>query len=107
MTEIKIEGVTREQVASFLPCAIQKVFESYRSFMVKDANDTDSKKFKEQHSAGKVAVAHMELLFKLAQDAGIELSHMAADEDEIRMAIEECERHREEADAMDGDGKLY
>jgi hypothetical protein len=67
---VKVEEATRQQVAVFVPEAIQKAVESYYHFMDLEIEST-AKKFAEHHSAGKVAVAHIQLLLKLAQWADV------------------------------------
>lgn len=66
----KIEESTRRQIAEFLPAAISRTLESYREFSKRDAGG-DSKEFNAHHSACKVAVAHIELLIKLARWADL------------------------------------
>jgi hypothetical protein len=68
---IKIEEATRKQVAVFVPQAIRKAIDSYYGFMDSKI-ETEAKKFAEHHSAGKVALAHIELLIKLARWADVE-----------------------------------
>lgn len=65
-----IEHLTREQVAQFLPQAIEKSLESYRTFMNADIS-SDHKDFSDHHKAAKVAIAHIELLIKLARWADL------------------------------------
>lgn len=65
----KIENSLKEQVARFMPQAIEKALHSYHRFM--DEDEPDTKKFKEHHLACKVAIAHVELLFKLARLADL------------------------------------
>jgi hypothetical protein len=66
----KIEESTRRQIAEFLPAAIERTLESYREFSGRDAGG-DSKAFNAHHAACKVAVAHIELLIKLAKWADL------------------------------------
>lgn len=96
-----IEDATREQVASFLPSAINKALQSYHHFSDSHQPDSsDPKKFAAHHSACKVAIAHVELLLKLARWADIDDSEPT--DDLARMlshAEEEVRRyHDEEAD---------
>ena len=62
----KIEDETRRRIASFLPFAIAKALESYHSFSCQSAPD-EAKEFNAHHTACKVAIAHIELLIKLAR----------------------------------------
>lgn len=82
---VKIEEATREQVAVFLPGLIGKALKSYQEFMdagpeseeepaekdSKSVRRSRNKVFIEHHNAGKVALAHIQLLLKLAQWANI------------------------------------
>ncbi len=74
----KTENMSRAQIADFLPRAISTALASYDLFLEDvpekksggdddDKNDDYPKKFKAHHDACKVALAHIELLFKLAQ----------------------------------------
>lgn len=67
MTDIKLEDATRKQVAEFLPCALSRAILSYKGFIETDADIDDSKKYAEAQKAGRVAVAHIHLLLKLAE----------------------------------------
>jgi hypothetical protein len=67
----KIEEETRAQVAAFLPDALRRSLESYLVFSEKEIS-TDTKKFSDHHTACKVAIAHVNLLLKLAQWADLE-----------------------------------
>lgn len=62
-----IESRSREQIAGFLPDAIAKALTSYHTFATRDVSAEKPKEFSEHHSACKVAVAHIELLLKLAR----------------------------------------
>lgn len=57
---------TKAHIATFLPQAIEKSLQSYHLFMEQEVPD-DAKGFSAHHSAAKVAIAHIELLLKLAQ----------------------------------------
>lgn len=56
----------------FLSAAIKRACESYNGFMVADFITAESKKFTEHQSAGKAAAAHIQLLLKLTQWAGLQ-----------------------------------
>jgi hypothetical protein len=62
-----IEDMSRVQIASFLPDAIAKALTSYQAFMGKDISKDKAKEFSEHHGACKTAIAHIELLLKLAR----------------------------------------
>ncbi len=73
----KNKDETRKSIAAFLPDAIAAALKSYEAFSGSKASADVSKEFKEHHSACKVAIAHIELLIKLANwaelpDAGAE-----------------------------------
>lgn len=61
---------SREDIARFLPDALEKAFESYHCFMAQDVPD-DAKGFGAHHTAAKVAIAHIELLMKLVAIADL------------------------------------
>ncbi len=72
-----IEDKQREQIAQFLPQAMRKAIESYSEFMSQEQarrsdQKTPIKDFSDHHTACKVALAHIELLFKLTKEAGLE-----------------------------------
>ena len=71
----QIEVQTRQDIAVFLPGAIQAALESYQMFseaqITDDASTPSSQAFKAHHDACKVAIAHIELLIKLARWADL------------------------------------
>jgi len=67
----KIEDTTRKQIAAFLPDAIAQTLKSYHTFSQREMDSDDAKTFSEYHKACKVAVAHIELLIKLARWADL------------------------------------
>lgn len=66
----KIEDASRIQIARFLPDAIAKALTSYHRFATGDVS-TDTREFSAHHTACKVAIAHIELLLKLARWADL------------------------------------
>ncbi len=66
----KIEIRTRKQIAEFLPDAITTALCSYQTFSEREEIE-EPKAFKAHHDACKVAIAHIELLIKLAQWADL------------------------------------
>ncbi|HPF78329.1 MAG TPA: hypothetical protein PLF01_03455 [Alphaproteobacteria bacterium] len=70
MTKEHIDPNTRGQIAVFLPSAILKTLNSYDDFTA-NKEPVSSKDFAAHHSACKAALAHLELLLKLAQWAEI------------------------------------
>ncbi len=65
-----LEEKSRKQISTFLPQAVNKSLSSYHAFMAQDVPD-DAKGFSAHHSAAKVAIAHIELLLKLARWADL------------------------------------
>lgn len=78
---------SREDIARFLPDALQKAFESYHQFMEQDVPE-DAKGFGAHHTAAKVAIAHIELLMKLASLANLT---DADDHPELQNAIAQAQ----------------
>lgn len=80
----------RDQIAMFLPQALENAIQSYDEFLKRkeeaadncSAEETEERKkerspsddFKKHHDACKVALAHMELILKMADKAGLESS---------------------------------
>ncbi|MCB1650738.1 MAG: hypothetical protein KDI46_01665 [Alphaproteobacteria bacterium] len=70
----KIEARTRCAIAEFLPHAIETALASYRRFAEDEATtpeENKAKEFKAHHDACKIAIAHIELLIKLARWADL------------------------------------
>ncbi len=61
-----IGAEARLQIAATLPNAIETAIESYHTFMASAQEVDQSKEFKDRHTAAKAALAHIELLLKLA-----------------------------------------
>ena len=98
-----IEGGMRTRIAEFLPQAFAKALVSYQLFLDEGAHE-DAKDFKAHHDACKVAVAHIELLIKLAQWADLP-DETEADEAQqkalaalIKNAKTELGKHKGESD---------
>jgi hypothetical protein len=72
-----IEQQTRQQIAEFLPEAIELAFASYKKFMQDGPKEKQSHEnskgteFIEHHKSAKVAISHIELLIKLAKWADL------------------------------------
>lgn len=97
-----IKEQTRQKIIAFLPDAMKRALESYKTFAEKDLSDEKSGTFKEHHAACKVAIAHVELLTKLARWADVP-EEAAPQQEEIsqadlaamvRKAQKEVERHK-------------
>lgn len=109
-----IEESAREQAKKYLPKLIQSVLKSYHDFlMTEDAEHneepqnekekrTRDKKFTDYHNAGKVAVGHLDLLFKFAKSIGIDTG-----DSERQMLVllahakEETDRFHEQEGSLD------
>lgn len=60
-----LETAMREKIACHLPDAFEAAIKSYREFYDQPAPD-DAKSFAAHHAACKAAIAHLQLLIKLA-----------------------------------------
>ncbi|MCB1530915.1 MAG: hypothetical protein H6853_04840 [Rhodospirillales bacterium] len=67
MTKDKIKEETRLYLQEFLPEALTRALDSYHRFSEREAPQDDAKAFSAHHTACKVAIAHIELLLKLAK----------------------------------------
>ena len=89
----------RATIATHLPDAIECAMQSYRRFYAQETED-DARSFSAHHSACKAAIAHIELLLKLAAWANLPRK----DGDDAALAAlmadarDELERYREEED---------
>lgn len=86
-----IEDDMRGRLAGFLPRALEMALASYRHVSIRKKDDVAD--IKKQHEACKVAVAHVELLLKLARRVDVmpQEDHAAEDE-EMRGILEEARR---------------
>jgi hypothetical protein len=74
-----IENQTRQQIAEFLPEAIELTVTSYKKFMrdgpkekTENSRRTGSENaFTDHHKSAKIAISHIELLIKLAKWADL------------------------------------
>lgn len=81
MSERKIiEARTREQIAEFFPSALEKAIQSYRDHMAKPYKPED---FADTHKQAKVALAHIELLIKLAKWADLSATEGKPSRDQV------------------------
>ncbi len=62
-----IEKQARDQISEFLPHAIGTALKEYQEFIRSVPEVEESKKFSAQYSACKTAIAHIDLLLKLAK----------------------------------------
>ncbi len=63
---VNIEEQTRSEIINFLPDLIARALTSYSQYAERPV-DIESKEFSEYHKSCKVAIAHIELLIKLAK----------------------------------------
>ena len=67
----QINARERREIATFLPAAISRAVNSYRSFSGQNASEKP-KEFGEHHKACRAALSHIELLLKLAEYENLE-----------------------------------
>lgn len=90
MTSIEtIEALSRTQIAEALPDAIETALISYRIFSSKDNTETP-KLFGDHHNACKAAIAHIELLLKLARWIDLDDQNKAKN-DRLKMLLHNAE----------------
>ena len=75
---------TRVKIARFLPKALSTALESYHEFCQMEIPD-GAKGFSAHHSACKEAIAHIELLLKVAQYAHLPDDGVVGDDDQRRL----------------------
>lgn len=98
-----IESASRDQIARFLPDAIATALNSYHLFSERKVSE-EPKEFAAHHGACKVAIAHIELLLKLARWADLPDARAADHNNQIILgalmqeAEEELERYRKGED---------
>ena len=63
----KVQDDTKKRIAEFLPDVIAQALNTYHEFATSTPVEADAKKFAAQQAACKAAVAHIELLVKLAR----------------------------------------
>ena len=98
MTQDQIKESTRIYLQSFLPQALERALDSYQLFSDDKGSFENSKDFSEHHNACKVAIAHVELLLKLAKWAEISTQSKESDDREIQLStmIFEAQKHLEQ-----------
>lgn len=88
----RIEEETRRQIAGFLPDAISIALKSYKNFYGSEDGFETAKDFAAHHGACKAAIAHIELLIKLARWADLPDTNGHKDEDmELALLIASAE----------------
>lgn len=83
MTE-NVNEETRKRIAGFLPDALDIALQSYHSFLRSDI-PPDAKGFSAHHSACKIAIAHIELLLKLAKWAHLPDDNVVGEDQQRRL----------------------
>lgn len=103
---------SKQQIAEFLPRALQTALESYHAFMTATDIPEDAKGFSAHHSAARAAIAHIELLIKLARWADL-ADETAEGQDQstglariIARASAEIEAHGRNGDCPDDPGSF-
>ncbi|MCB1531726.1 MAG: hypothetical protein KDJ35_02540 [Alphaproteobacteria bacterium] len=84
---LKTQDGLRESLVQFLPHALQAALNSYQGFVAREYENEDPKVFKEHHDSCKAAIAHVELLLKLAEKFDI-LGGDENHDENLRMMIE-------------------
>jgi hypothetical protein len=72
----------RVQISAQLETAATRVIDSYRTFMKDEPEAGDARAFAAHHAACKAALAHLDLLLKLARLAGVDAEAAATEGDE-------------------------
>ena len=80
-----LEDRTKKNIIKFLPDAIAQALKSYYTFAQQDAPD-EAKDFSAHHNACKVAIAHIELLIKLARWADLPDHKIENQNDQVILA---------------------
>ncbi len=87
---------TKEQVAEFLPAALNKAIVSYEAYY-KSINHENGSTFTDYHKNAKVALAHIELLMKLAKWADVDVAPYQQDWRQFGTeALDECNQYHSE-----------
>ena len=96
----RIEMMSKEQLARFLPDALNTAINSYHAFMAQEIKQ-EPKDFAAHHAACKAAIAHIELLLKFARWADLPDAQAANHNNQIvlaaimREAEDELQKYRD------------
>ena len=91
-----IGAQARAQIADTLPDAIDKAITSYHQF-VDNPDEDKAADFKNHHAACKAALAHIELLLKLAEMVDVEMGDKLSNlQDLFQTARAELEGHNDQ-----------
>jgi pyrroloquinoline quinone (PQQ) biosynthesis protein C len=93
----------RALISAQLEAAATRVIESYRTFMNDEPEAGDARAFAAHHAACKAALAHLDLLMRLARLVGVEPEAVEASEEEARLIAEAREALAGEEDSDDDD----
>ena len=83
---MSIENSARDRIASFLPAALAAAMRSYQHFSEAEISE-GPKEFTAHHTACKVAIAHIDLLIKLARWADLPATESGAKADPALSAM--------------------
>jgi hypothetical protein len=93
----------RAQISAQLESAATRVIESYRTFMNDEPEPGDARAFAAHHAACKAALAHLDLLLRLAKAAGVDADAVEADAEQARLLAEARALVGGEGDSDDDD----
>lgn len=93
----------RVQISTQLESAATRVIESYRTFVNDEPEAGDARAFAAHHAACKAALAHLDLLMRLAKAAGVDADAAERDEEQARLVAEAREAVGGEGDSDDDD----
>jgi pyrroloquinoline quinone (PQQ) biosynthesis protein C len=93
----------RALISAQLEAAATRVIESYRTFMNDEPEAGDARAFAAHHAACKAALAHLDLLMRLARLVGVEPEAVEASEEEAQLIAEAREALAGEEDSDDDD----
>ena len=95
MNQTLIAGQSKSEIAKALPRAIKTALTSYQRFTAAEEIE-DAKSFKAHHDACKVAIAHIDLLIKLAEwvSVGAETNQDESDDALMSRMIESAREVR-------------
>lgn len=91
----------KAQISAQLETAATRVIESYQSFMNDEPDAGDARAFAAHHAACKAALAHLDLLLKLARLAGVETDATGDDEQAALLARARAELGEDEGNDDD------
>jgi hypothetical protein len=93
----------RAQISAQLETAATRVIESYQTFMNDEPDAGDARAFAAHHAACKAALAHLDLLMRLAKAAGVDTDAAEGGEEQARLLAEAREALEGDEDSDDDD----